>query len=282
MLKQQTMDKSAANDTIIAVSDLSKSYTQRKKDRTATIQAVDSVSFAIQRNSIFGLVGESGCGKTTISRLLVGLEKPDAGSIIYNASDIHHPSKADRKTARKSTARRRMSMQVVFQDANSSFNPKMTLRNSLKEGLHNRKIRGAEADKRINRLADHVGISSGNLDKYPHQFSGGQKQRLAVARALSMEPELLILDEPVSSLDVSIQAQIINLLMNLKDEFSLTYLFISHDLGLVGYMSDYIAVMYRGKIVEQGPWKHIMEAPKEAYTKQLFSAAPFLELTTRV
>jgi ABC-type oligopeptide transport system ATPase subunit len=235
--------------------------------------AVDKVSLQIERNRIFGLVGESGCGKTTLSRALLFLDPPTSGDIRIDGVDMGTLSSSKLQQFRKR-------VQIVFQDPNSSLNPKMSIENSIKEGLKNmgyargEALRGKKIDERVDELLDLVGITPAHKKRFPHEFSGGQKQRVVIARALSVEPDFLILDEPVSNLDVSIQAQIINLLLNLKEKLSLTYLFISHDLNLVSYLSDTIAVMYKGKIVESGTTEQIMEKPVHPYTLKLFSAIP--------
>ncbi len=229
--------------------------------------AVKNVSLDIEKNTIFGLVGESGCGKTTLARSVMLLDPPGSGEILFNGTNIAALSGKDLKPYR---AR----MQIVFQDPNSALNPKMSVYNCMKEGLVNIRYPRDKIRFRINELLDLVGISPGHAERFPHEFSGGQKQRIVIARALSMEPEFLVLDEPVSNLDVSIQAQIINLLLDLKDEFSLTYLFISHDLNLVSYLSDQVAVMYKGQIVESAETEKIMESPLHPYTLRLFSSAP--------
>lgn len=229
--------------------------------------AVNDVSLDIEKNTIFGLVGESGCGKTTLARSLLLLDPPGSGEVLYNGINIAGIS-------RKELRPYRSRMQIVFQDPNSALNPKMSIYNCMKEGLVNRKYPKDKMDSKIKRLLDLVGISPNHVTRYPHEFSGGQKQRIVIARALSMEPEFLVLDEPVSNLDVSIQAQIINLLLDLKDEFSLTYLFISHDLNLVSYLSDQVAVMYKGKVVETAATEKIMKNPLHPYTLKLFSSAP--------
>lgn len=229
--------------------------------------AVNNVSLDIERNTVFGLVGESGCGKTTLARSVLLLDPPSSGEVLFEGNDIATLSGKD-------LMKYRSRMQIVFQDPNSALNPKMSIYSCMKEGLVNLRYPKDKIDARIKELLDLVGISSGHVNRYPHEFSGGQKQRIVIARALSMEPEFLVLDEPVSNLDVSIQAQIINLLLDLKDEFSLTYLFISHDLNLVSYLSDQVAVMYRGQVVETAETEKIMKGPLHPYTLKLFSSAP--------
>jgi oligopeptide transport system ATP-binding protein len=234
---------------------------------TRTVRAVDRVSFGIDRNQVFGLVGESGCGKTSLVRSVLYLDPPTSGEIWMDGVMLGKLTSSELRSFRKR-------MQIVFQDPNSALNPKMRIRDSLAEGLVNRKIPSAERSKRINEILNMVGITPAHSSRFPHEFSGGQKQRIVIARALAMEPDFLVLDEPVSNLDVSIQAQIINLLLDLKKELSLTYLFISHDLNLVAYLSDQIGVMYRGRIVEQAGTDEIMYHPFHPYTLKLFSSVP--------
>jgi oligopeptide/dipeptide ABC transporter ATP-binding protein len=230
-------------------------------------KAVDGVSLFIDKDKSYGLVGESGCGKTTFARAILHLDPPSSGSVLFDGVPLETMTRpALRKFRRR--------MQIVFQDPNSALNPKMSIHDSLSEGLINRGIGKEERDTRIKNLLDIVGISYGYRNRYPHEFSGGQKQRIVIARALSMEPEFLVLDEPVSNLDVSIQAQIINLLSDLKKEFSLTYLFISHDLNLVSYMCDTIGVMFRGKIVEEADTTQLVGNPRHPYTRRLLSSIP--------
>jgi len=229
--------------------------------------AVDRVSFGIEKDSVFGLVGESGCGKTTLARTLLYLEAPSSGEIWFDGTLLG-------ELGTRELRRFRRRMQIVFQDPNSALNPKMNILHSLEEGLINLGTAKDERRRRIVELLELVGISPAHVRRYPHEFSGGQKQRIVVARALSMNPEFLVLDEPVSNLDVSIQAQIINLLLDLKTEFSLTYLFISHDLHLVAYLSDRIAVMYQGRVVELAPTDELIHRPLHPYTIKLFSSVP--------
>jgi len=238
-----------------------------------TVRAVDGVSFDIDREMIFGLVGESGCGKTTLVRCLLFLDPPTQGDVWFDGTRLNKLSARSLRPFRKR-------MQLVFQDPNSALNPKMRIVDSLAEGLVNRGVPPRERNRRIEKLLELVGIEPAHRLRYPHEFSGGQKQRIIIARALSMEPDFLVLDEPVSNLDVSIQAQIINLLLDLKKELQLTYLFISHDLNLVAYFSDRIGVMYRGRLVELAPTEEIMKNPRHPYTLKLFSSIPGRSLTS--
>lgn len=232
------------------------------------IKAVDGVDMSIGRHMTLGLVGESGCGKSTIGKLILKLMDPDSGRIVYRDKEITGLSQGEIKPLRRE-------MQIIFQDPFGSLNPRMTVGQSIEEGLRIVHMKGhKERLERAEELMQMVGISPGAANRYPHEFSGGQRQRIGVARALSVEPSLIICDEPVSALDVSIQSQIINLLKELQDTLELSYLFISHDLTVVGYISDIIAVMYLGQIMEYGPAGVIYDNPLHPYTVALLSAIP--------
>ena len=253
---------------LIEVRGLSKRHRARGLHRPGTgVLAVDRVSFAIERGSVFGLVGESGCGKTTLARAILHLDPPTSGDVLYDGVNL-------RELPRRALREQRRRMQIVFQDPNGALDPKMRIRDSMEEGLKNLHVPHAERRRRVEELLELVGIPAEHAARWPHEFSGGQKQRIVVARALTMDPDFLVLDEPVSNLDVSIQAQIINLLQDLRGRFNLTYLFISHDLHLVAYVSDRIGVMYRGRLVETAATGTIMARPLHPYTQRLFSSVP--------
>lgn len=235
------------------------------------IKAVDGVDFEIGERKTLGLVGESGCGKSTIGRSILKLIEPDAGKIIYKGEDISALSQSKMKPLRRD-------MQIIFQDPFGSLNPRMTAGQTIEEGLRTLGRNGRAArKKRAEELLEMVGISPSGAGRYPHEFSGGQRQRIGIARALSVEPSLIVCDEPVSALDVSIQAQIINLLRKLQSQLGLSYLFIAHDLHVVGYISDTIAVMYLGHIMEYAPAEELFDNPLHPYTLALFSAVPSTE-----
>ena len=256
-------------DRFIEIKNLVKDFYGRGflNRRKPAVRAVNRVSFNIERNTVFGLVGESGCGKTTLVRSILYLDPPTSGEIRIDGISLDTLSSRQLRSFRKR-------MQIVFQDPNSALNPKMRIGDSLDEGLVNRGFPAVERNRRIKHLLDLVGIASAHRSRFPHEFSGGQKQRIVIARALCMEPDFLVLDEPVSNLDVSIQAQIINLLLDLKKELALTYLFISHDLNLVGYFSDRLGVMYQGRLVELASADQILGNPCHPYTRKLFSSVP--------
>jgi oligopeptide transport system ATP-binding protein len=232
------------------------------------IKAVDGVDLSIAQGKTVGLVGESGCGKSTIGLLILKLLEPDGGKIAYKGQDISKLSPAEMKPFRKE-------MQIIFQDPFGSLNPRMTVGQSVEEGLRTLGMSSHyERRKRVQELLKMVGISPSGADRYPHEFSGGQRQRIGVARALSVNPSLIICDEPISALDVSIQSQIINLLKELQNSLGLSYLFISHDLNVVSYISDAVAVMYLGQIMEYAPVEALYDNPLHPYTLALLSAIP--------
>jgi peptide/nickel transport system ATP-binding protein len=233
--------------------------------KVGEVSAVADVSFAVPRGTTFGLVGESGCGKTTIGRLIVGLEKPDGGSIAFGGQDLsREPGRA-----------RARQVQLMFQDSYAAMDPRMRVGTILTEPLVIQGIGSrSEQRRRIAAIVDEVGLPASAIGRYPHEFSGGQRQRLGLARALVLRPDMIVADEPVSALDVSIQAQVLNLMRDLQGENGLTYLFISHDLSVVRYMADTIGVMYLGKLVEIGPADDVYSRPAHPYTRGLIDTVP--------
>ncbi|MDP4153349.1 MAG: ABC transporter ATP-binding protein [Bacillota bacterium] len=250
------------SEKLVEVFDLSKSFPV-KMGKVKNIKAVDDVSFYINRGETLGLVGESGCGKSTVGKTVLRLYEPTSGRIIYDNSDITH---ADMKPYRKKT-------QMIFQNPFSSLDPHMTVEEIIGEpiDIHHIVKNKEERKRQILKMLEAVGIGGENLKRYPHEFSGGQQQRISIARALAVSPEFIVCDEPVSSLDVSVQAQILNMFKRLKDEKGLTYLFISHDMSVISYLSDRIAVMYLGIIVEIAGSNELLSHPAHPYTQALLS-----------
>lgn len=235
--------------------------------RQRPVHAVNGVSFEIERGTVFGLVGESGSGKSTLARALLYLDRPTSGQVLVDEIDLGALS-------RKQLVQMRRRMQIVSQDPTSALNPRLKIETSVGEGLANRGVHRRQRRDRVAEVLELVGIPASRMHHYPHEFSGGMKQRICIARALAVKPDLLVLDEPVSSLDVSIQAQIINLLTRLRTELNLTYLFISHDLNLVGYISDTIGVMRRGELVELASAEVLLDRPSHEYTQELLRSVP--------
>ena len=254
----------------------SRSLTERLLGKPRTrVHAVNSVSLTIGRGETLGLIGESGCGKSTLGRTVLRLHEPSAGSIHFDGSDIT-------TLAPELLTKMRARMQIVFQDPYASLNPRKTVREIVGLPLALQGMADpAQREQRVRAILTRVGLRDDQIGRYPHQFSGGQRQRIGIARALVTHPELVVCDEPVSALDVSIKAQILELMSELKKELGLTYLFISHDIAVVGYLADRIAVMYLGEIVEVGPTRDVMRAPRHPYTQALMSAVPRVEAHAR-
>ncbi len=265
------------NNFLLQVQDLKKFYYKEgflSSDKIP-IRAVDGISFSIRKGETIGLVGESGCGKTTAGKSILRLIEPSSGQVFFKGEDI---VPLDREGMRKL----RPHMQFIFQDPYESLNPRMKVGEIVGEGLEVHRIaRGKDKLKRVSELLEKVGLHPQDAQRYPHEFSGGQRQRIGIARAISLNPEFIVADEPVSALDVSIQAQILNLLMDLRDQLGLTYLFISHDLRVVKYVSERVAVMYAGKIVEMAESDDLFERPLHPYTQVLLKALPKLDLSQK-
>lgn len=267
------------NDVILRVEDLVEHFPIYRgviQRQVGAVHAVDGVSFNIKRGETLGLVGESGCGKSTTGRTILQLYKPTSGHVYFNDIDLTTLKPEEMRKMRRN-------MQMIFQDPYASLNPRMTIRDIIGEGLvvHNA-ARGAEIDDRVKELLDLVRLNPAFASRYPHEFSGGQRQRVGIARALALQPSLIICDEPISALDVSIQAQVVNLLEELQEKFNLSYLFIAHDLSMVRHISNRVAVMYLGVIVETAERDELYEHPLHPYTQALLSAVPVPDPTRNV
>jgi oligopeptide transport system ATP-binding protein len=260
------------SDVLVSVRNLVKKFPIKGgllSREVASVQAVSGVSFDIRKGETLGLVGESGCGKSTLGRSILRLIEPTSGQIFFKGKDITHLESSELRKLRRN-------MQIIFQDPYASLNPRMTVESIIGEPLDIHKIckTSAERNQRILKLLDLCGLRREAISRYPHEFSGGQRQRICIARALAVDPEFIVCDEPVSALDVSIQAQIVNLMQDLQKELGLTYLFIAHDLKVVEHISTRVAVMYLGKVVEMATGEDLYGMPKHPYTKALLSAIP--------
>ncbi len=257
-------------DELIRTEGLTREFSVRKGlfGQKATIRAVDNVSVSLERDMVFSLVGESGSGKSTFARMVLNLLKPTAGRVFFKGKDTSRFTKEELREFRRS-------VQVVFQDPFASLNPRQSIYSALSEPFKVHSIvRGKELKERVAELLRSVGLQPEHMNRYPHEFSGGQRQRICIARALALTPEVIVADEPLSSLDVSIQAQILNLLTDLKERYRLSYLFISHDLNVVRYFSDHVAVMYAGRVVEEGSAEELFDSPLHPYTELLIQSSP--------
>ncbi|MBQ6214819.1 MAG: ATP-binding cassette domain-containing protein [Oscillospiraceae bacterium] len=274
------MDINSSPDYILQVKDLKMHFPIKSGIVSHTVgyvKAVDGVTFNLQRGMTMGLVGESGCGKTTTGRAILRLyDSITSGSVLFNGQDVYALSKKDLRAMRPK-------MQIIFQDPFSSLSPRMPVGEIIGEAVREHNIVSKEEyNDYIDTIMDNCGLQPFHKDRYPHEFSGGQRQRICIARALALNPEFIVCDEPVSALDVSIQAQIINLLNDLQEKYKLTYLFISHDLSVVEHISDAVGVMYLGNLVEYGPKEKIFSNPLHPYTKALFSAIPVPDPTVKM
>jgi oligopeptide transport system ATP-binding protein len=268
-----TRDEPATREPILEVRDLVKHFPLTQgivfRKQVGAVKAVDGVSFNLYPGETLGIVGESGCGKSTVAKLLTNLERPTAGRIMYKGEDITKLSGRALKAVRRN-------IQMVFQDPYTSLNPRMTVGDIIGEPyeIHPEVAPKGDRQRRVRELLDVVGLNPEYINRYPHQFSGGQRQRIGIARGLALRPEIIVADEPVSALDVSVQAQVVNLMERLQNEFGLSYMFIAHDLSIVRHISDRVGVMYLGKIVEIGADEAIYEHPTHPYTQALLSAVP--------
>ncbi len=268
--KQKVLDE---NDHILEVSDLKKHFPISSgivfQRQVGAVRAVDGVSFNVVRGETLGLVGESGCGKSTTGRTILQLYRPTEGSVKFEGQELSTMTGNDLRQMRRR-------MQIIFQDPFASLNPRMTVGSIVSEPLqiHNMYANKKERQQYVEQLMERVGLNPYFINRYPHEFSGGQRQRIGIARALALQPSFIVADEPISALDVSIQAQVVNLMEELQDELGLTYLFIAHDLSMVRHICDRVAVMYLGKIVELGPVDEVYDNPQHPYTQALLSAVP--------
>ncbi|WP_419997590.1 ABC transporter ATP-binding protein [Streptomyces boninensis] len=273
MPRRCSVTDSGKNTPILEVRDLVKHFPVTQgivfKTKTGDVRAVDGVSFSLARGETMGLVGESGCGKSTLAKVLMAMERPTSGQVLFDGQDVFTLPRGELR-------RMRRRIQMVLQDPYTSLNPRMTVGDIVGEpySIHPDAAPKGSARRRVQELLEVVGLDPEHVNRYPHQFSGGQRQRIGIARALALRPEVIICDEPVSALDVSVQAQVMNLLEELQDEFGLSYLFIAHDLSVVRHISDRIAVMYLGKIVETGDDAQIYDHPTHPYTQALLSSIP--------
>jgi len=264
------MPDTPGRSSLVAVENLRKHYAApgHFSGRPALIRAIDGVSFSIERGETLAIVGESGCGKTTTGRAILRLIEPTSGMVRFDGTDVLGAGRASLRHLRRR-------MQLVFQDPYASLNPRLSVGAIVREGLTiHRLAEGAAADARVHRVLEEVGLRPEHAHRFPHEFSGGQRQRIGIARALAVEPEFIVCDEPVSALDVSVQAQVLNLLQTLQRERHLTYLLIAHDLAVVAHMATRVAVMYLGRLVEIGPAAAVYERPRMPYTQALLAAAP--------
>jgi len=271
---EKTIKPATNNDALLEIRNLHKRFpvqTSQFKLNKSYVHAVTDVSFQINRGQTFGLVGESGCGKTTVGKMIVNLIKPSSGQIIFDGQDLAQMPKAERKLLNRD-------IQLIFQDPYSSLNPRMRIGDIITEPIRtNRLLPKDEVEDRLSELLEYVGLAYYMRDRYPHEFSGGQRQRIGIARALALNPKFIVCDEPVSALDVSIQAQVLNLLADLKDELGLTYLFIAHGLNVVKHVSDQVGVMYSGTMMEVSSKTQLYSQPLSPYTQALLSAVPSVD-----
>jgi peptide/nickel transport system ATP-binding protein len=278
-VSEDRIQKDEPSETLLEVKDLKTHFPVKRgllQRTVAHVRAVDGVSFQLRRGETVALVGESGCGKTTVGQSILRLTSEARGTVNFEGTDVLSVGKATLKAQRKR-------MQIIFQDPFASLSPRMRVRQIIEEGLmiHNPGLSQEAREKKLFEVMDQVRLPKGVVDRFPHEFSGGQRQRIAIARALILDPELLILDEPTSALDVSVQAQVLNLLEDIQRERLLAYLFITHDLGVVEYLADWVAVMYLGRIVEYAPTSEIFRSAKHPYTRALLEAVPRIDAPLR-